>query len=134
MKTVGFIKQYDNESFSNELDTYFKDAVINENRESLIQYMQKGLLCIPLMGAVDNPFDEDDDEFIGYIAVYTDGVYIWPNYVIAFLKKYPNFHLDDEFVKHVKANNQVEFKVEKETLKRFEHEYYALGNWGKESE
>ncbi len=64
MKTIGFIKPYDTEKFSLELDTYMDYENVNENQEKLVYYLKKGVLCVPLMGAIDNPFNDDDDDFI----------------------------------------------------------------------
>jgi len=131
MKTIGFIKQFDGEDFSKEIEYYIKKDEINKDRKMLIDYMQKGVLCVPLMGCVEDPLDEVyDEDFIAYIAAYTDGIYLWPQYVIEFMKKYPNFHLDKEFVDYVKKNKDKSIKVSEETLERIENEYYDAGEWG----
>ncbi len=129
MKTVGYIKQFNEEDFSKEIEEYLKED-INKDREMLIEYMQKGVLCVPLMGCVEDPLDEVyDEEFIAYMASYTDGVYLWPQYVIEFMKKYPTFHLDQEFVDYVKENKDKTINPSKELVEKIENEYYAAGNW-----
>ena len=130
MKTIGFIKPFYEEDFSKEIEEYLKEE-INSDREMLIEYMQKGKLCVALMGCVEDPLDEKyDDNFIAYMASYTDGVYLWPQYVIEFMKKYPNFHLDQEFVDYVKENKDKPIDPSKEVVERIEREYFAYSDWG----
>ena len=59
-----------------------------------------------------------------YYACYTDGIWLWPQYIIEYIKKYPNIKLDEDFVKHVLRNKEKKIDLSEEECSKIEKEYY----------
>lgn len=96
MKLIGFIKEHGEFKFSKSLDNYIDLDIPTPERVEVINYLQKGTLCVALMGVA-----EHQEEIMGYIGVDTDGEWLWPQYLIGYLKKYPNFKIESDFIKHI---------------------------------
>lgn len=73
-----------------------------EYLDKIIEYLNEGVLLLAWMGYVIDPTNKI---LICPDAYYTDGVWVWPQYFTYYLKKYPNYKLDEEFVKHVLLSN-----------------------------
>ncbi|MGB3591540.1 MAG: hypothetical protein WBA16_07625 [Nonlabens sp.] len=112
MKYVGFITEIE-EYFipAKERSEYLGGTLSAADRRVLIQYLNIGLLCVPLMGTTENPFEEsydpeDMDSFTkteGYLAIHTDGYYLWPQYFKEFLETGHITSVDQEFLEHTKS-------------------------------
>lgn len=132
MKKAGFIKKFNQENFSKEFKSFFKENELDEkDRNILIKFMENGLMCVPFMGCVEDPLDEDDENFIAYMAVYTDGIYYWPQYALEFVKKYPKFQLDNDFLLHAKRNYIKKPTITEKILEKLEEKFYSFGEWEK---
>lgn len=84
------------------------------------------------MGCVENANDPnfntdnyDDDNFIGYAAVDTDGEWFWPEYIVAYLEKYPTMSIDEKFVSYVLKNKKKEIKLSEEEVAELEKLYLS---------
>ncbi|REC48840.1 hypothetical protein [Chryseobacterium pennipullorum] len=125
MKYFGFIKEHDDYSISKSIqELVSNNSTIDSNKDRVLDYLQKGIMVIPLMGFVENAKDPlfgtdnyDDESFVAYNAIYTDGVWLWPQYILEYIKKYPNIKLDPEFVKHAVNNKKNIHITEEESLK-----------------
>ncbi|MGU3374355.1 hypothetical protein [Chryseobacterium sp. M5A1_1a] len=125
MKYFGFISEHDDYPISKSIHKLIVDGnYTNPHRVNVLKYLQKGIMAIPLMGCIENAKDPlfgtdnyDDENFVAYNAIYTDGVWLWPQYIIEYIKKYPNVKLDPEFVKHVISNKKNIHITEEESLK-----------------
>ncbi|CAM1353278.1 hypothetical protein [Tenacibaculum halocynthiae] len=53
----------------------------------------------------------ENDELIFPDSYYTDGVFICPSYLPYYLKKYPNFKLEEGFISHLISVNYQNKKV-----------------------
>jgi hypothetical protein len=112
MKYVGFIAEIeDNFKPAKEKSEYLGGTLSSANRHLLIKYLNAGASCVPLMGSTENPFEESYDpedmdaltETFGYLAIYTDGYYMWPKYFKDFLETGHITSVDQEFIEHVKS-------------------------------
>lgn len=131
MKYFGFIKEHHDDAFA----TSIKELLIenngkNNNLNIVIEYLKRGHLCVPLMGAVDNAAiptfyndDAEDTEFMGYMAVYTDGEWFWPDYIINYLEKYPTIIIDTDFINHVISNKDRKINIAEKELVKLEKEF-----------
>ena len=132
MEYFGFVKEHDNHNASKSIHDLIIDGnSINDKRKETLEYLQKGILAVPQMGCVEDAKDPlfgtdnyDDDNFIAYYACYTDGIWLWPQYIIEYIKKYPHIKLDADFVKHVIKNNNKKINVSEEECSKIEKEYY----------
>lgn len=132
MKYFGFVKEHDDHTASKSIHDLIIDGnSINDKRNETLEYLQKGILAVPQMGCVEDAKDPlfgtdnyDDDNFIAYYACYTDGIWLWPQYIIEYIKKYPHIKLDSDFVKHVIKNNNKKINVSEEECSKIEKEYY----------
>ena len=131
MKLIGFIKQHSKGTYATDIIEYISTP--NNDREALINYLNKGILLLPFMGGVDNCIEEKDEEYFGYVAVYTDGEWIWPQYIVEYLKKYENFNLNTEFTNHVKLNINKKIKISDKEIIVLEKQAYKLLGWTKDN-
>lgn len=83
------------------------------------------MLCVPFMGIAQ---DEDDND-IGYIAVDTDGEWLWPEYFVNYLEKYPNFKVEDNFVQYVLQHKDREIVVSEEEISKLEKEFCRIAGF-----
>lgn len=127
MKTIGFIKQYDEHKEAKELQEYLIDNYENVNKDVIISYLEKGVPAIDWMTWL---FDEDGVEeiSIGPHGCTTDGIWVWPSYLEYYLKKYSNFKLDQEFVDYVIQNKNKQIEVSKEENIKIQDAYNILTN------
>lgn len=127
IKTVGFIKQVDEYNFAKDIAEMLIESKENLDRQLLINYMEAGKLCVAWMSAVEDILDPNDENFVGYGAVYTDGQWVWPQYIVEYLKKHPNIHLNVEFTEYVKNNLNKEITLSNAEIKKIEQAYYDMG-------
>lgn len=125
MKFVGFIKDHGNDPFAHKRSFYFTEAEENPNKDTVLEYLKKGELCVAFMGGAE----DIDEEMIGLISVYTDGEWLWPKYFINYLEKYPNFKIEEEFVQHVLKNKDKGIKVTEEESLKLEKEFYKIAGF-----
>ena len=140
MKYFGFIKEHDDEKYADSI----KRMIMEENtentyREDVLKYLKKGKLCVPFMGCVEdannpkfNTDDYDDDDFIAYRAVLTDGEWLWPEYIVSYLEKYPTIKINQDFINHVLKNKDKEITLSQEEIMKIENDYYKFIGFIKE--
>lgn len=117
MKTIGIIKEYD-EGFkdSKPLATYLGNKTMSEELlSSIINYLNDGKAFEGIMSGLTDL--DDDEKVIGSCEYFTDGKWIWVTYLPYYLKKYPNFQLDEEFIADLKERNFKMPEVSKEQEK-----------------
>ena len=131
MKYFGFIKEHGDYNYSINV----KDLILDNNIESpqrieVLKYLKKGKLCIAWMGFVEdamnprfNDEDFEDNDFMGFTAVDTDGKWYWPQYIVNYLEKYPTMKIDDSFVDYVVQNKSKEIKLSEDEISKLEKEY-----------
>lgn len=133
MKYFGFIKEHENKNYAKSIKELMNDGNLeNIYREEVLEYLKKGKLCVPFMGCVENvnhpnfnTDDYDDDNFIAYLAINTDGTWFWPEYIITYIEKYPTIKIDNDFVKYVLKNKNKEIKISEEVISKLEKEYLS---------
>ena len=132
MKYFGFVKEHDDYPISKSIHDLIVDGnSINNNKDDVLKYLQKGVMAVNLMGCCENAKDPlfgtdnyDDDSFIAYYACYTDGKWLWPQYIIEYMKKYPHIKIDPDFINHVISNKNNEIKISEEECSKIEKKYY----------
>lgn len=127
MKFIGFIKEHDEYFFAKDLQKYYlADTEENKYRNEVLEYLKKGVLCAAIMGIAE----DIDEERMGYVAVDTDGEWYWPEYLTNYLKKYQNFKIDEDFVKHVLKNKDKKVELSEEEVSELENEFFKIA-WDK---
>ena len=132
MKYFGFIKEHDDYEISNNINELIVDNnPIDNNKDLILQYLQKGIMAIPIMGCIEDAKDPlfgtdnyNDETFIAYNMIYSDGVWLWPQYIIEYIKKYPNIKLNTEFVSHVFNNKNRGINLSDEECLKIEKDFY----------
>jgi hypothetical protein len=140
MKYFGFIKEHENEDYAISIKDLIADKNIeNPHKTEVLEYLKKGKLCVPFMGCVENANDPnfstdeyDDDDFIAYMAINTDGKWYWPEYIVTYLEKYPTMKIDDEFVDYIIKNKNKEIKLSEEEISKLEKGYLKKAGFKKE--
>ena len=95
---TGFISEY-HPNIANAMPykNYFKGRCIEEKyRDKVLDYTKNGILFCPSMRAIE---DLLSNKSVGSGSFYTDGKWIWPEYMIYYLKNNPNYHVEDVFIK-----------------------------------
>ncbi|UHO38124.1 hypothetical protein H5J24_21560 [Chryseobacterium capnotolerans] len=125
MKYFGFIREHDDYPISEGIHELISSTTsVDNNKDKVLAYLQRGIMAVPLMGCVENAKDPlfgtdnyNDESFIAYNMIYTDGIWLWPQYIIEYIKKYPHIKLDSEFVQHVLSNKKAIHLTEEDSLK-----------------
>ena len=103
MKLVGFIKEHNSIVEAQEYSFIKGNNSRNQGiDEKIIDYLNSGVLVLAWMGYF---MDLEDSSLISPDSYYTDGVYVWPAYFPYYLKKHPNYLIDDEFLSNISKNN-----------------------------
>ncbi|MEN2399117.1 hypothetical protein GKZ90_0004980 [Flavobacterium sp. MC2016-06] len=103
MKFVGFIKEYNNITEAQEYKKFLNNAQNNKEIVSKITaYLNNGTVVLAWMNTLKSL---DNDELIAPNCYCTDGSFVWPAYFAYYLKKYPNYKIDDDFLEHLEKNN-----------------------------
>jgi len=129
MKYFGFIKEHDKGEYSESISDLLLPGIENPERKNVIDYLKKGVLCVPLMGTIEDAKDNNDDSFIGYCAIYTDGVWLWPQYIISYLEKYPTMKIDTSFISQVRLNKNKKLTIKTERIKELEKKYLVAAGF-----
>lgn len=109
MKYIGFIKEHD-EKMSEAI--HFNEIINSADEQAdsikkIVNYLDKGVLLFGWMGFV---YDLENEKPIKPDSYYTDGEWIWPVYFPYYLKKYPKFPVNKDFIDYLK-NKNFEFKI-----------------------
>ncbi|MGE8432426.1 MULTISPECIES: hypothetical protein [Chryseobacterium] len=132
MKYFGFIREHDDYPISKSIhDLIIDETSIDPHRADVLVYLQNGTMTIPLMGFVENAKDPlfgsddyDDESFVAYNMIYTDGIWLWPQYIIEYIKKYSNIKLDSEFVDYIIKNKDTKVNISEEDCSKIEKDFY----------
>ncbi|SMP30273.1 hypothetical protein SAMN06264346_112110 [Chryseobacterium profundimaris] len=123
MKFIGFINKHDDYFFAKDLQKYYlADNEENTQRNEVIEYLKKGVLC----GAIMSIAEDTDNERMGSVSAYTDGEWYWPEYFVNYLKKYKNFKIDNDFVIHVLKNKDKEVELTEEEVSELENIFFKI--------
>jgi hypothetical protein len=125
MKYIGFVKEHDKNianaiHFSQMINS---TSLPNNLIEKVIEYLDKGILLFGAMGWFEDI--ENEGETITTMGYYTDGEWVWPSYFSYYLKKYPNFQIDEDFINYL-SNKNFEFKVSddlEDLLEEYEEDF-----------
>ncbi|MCW3463672.1 hypothetical protein [Chitinophaga nivalis] len=99
MRLIGFIKEYE-ENLGGALFEEIQEASVNDPEliNKIIAYLDKGKLVMAWMGYF---MDLKTKDYILPHDYRTDGIWIWPSYFPYYLRFYPNYKLDKEFVDYL---------------------------------
>jgi hypothetical protein len=76
-----------------------------KNKESLVSYLSGGQIIL-LVPAAESDCLSDDGEIIGSWSIYSDGRWLWRDFLIGYVKKY-NIGLPKDFIVNAEHNNWV---------------------------
>ena len=99
LKFLGFIKEYN----PIEGAISFDESLGNDTLEQItlfqvIEYLNKSVVILAWMGYF---IDIQTKELIAPDCYYSDGIWVWPSYLPYYLKKYPNFKIDPNFLAYL---------------------------------
>lgn len=118
MKFRGFLTNIDKNIIGHSFDQLLSNERIQASeKRAFIQYLKNGIRI------ADSPTylrDEIDGAAIGGTSYYTDGEYIWPNYYVYYLNKYPGVIIDLDFYEQAKQNNFFIAQLGPDVLKQIE--------------
>ena len=72
------------------------------NKDRVLRYLDSGSLIKGHLGVYEDYFDASS--LCGSLSLYTDGMYVWPDYLRHYVKRY-DVELPLEFEQHMEANN-----------------------------
>ena len=128
MKFVGFISEHESSviKVGDQLNELLRNKAVRcRDKERILHYLQNNTLLIAFL---HNIFD--DSSSIGPYIIYTDGKWIWPNYLSYYLKKFAYFHLPNEFIEDMVARNYIPpilSQQEKNEVEKFYVNTYRSG-------
>jgi hypothetical protein len=106
MEYIGFIKEHDNikEAISfneiiNGIDYHHENSILD-----IIEYLNGGSLIFGWMGYTS---DLETQTLIAPHSYYTDGLWVWPLYFPYYLKKYPNFIINKDFLNFISTKQEL---------------------------
>jgi len=105
MKLICFIKEHDKIEEAKEYKNILgHEHELNNNQviNKIINYLDNGVY---LLGWMNTIVSLDTNELIVPNCYYTDGNFVWPAYFSYYLRKYPNYKIDSDFLKHLEKNN-----------------------------
>ncbi|CAM1365487.1 conserved hypothetical protein [Tenacibaculum sediminilitoris] len=94
---LGFIEGFNKKLFQ---QISFSDVLkkrIPEKRQKIIDYLEKGEIVVAWMGY----FVDNKGNLISPDCYYTDGNYIWPSYLISFMKDDCNYCINEGFIDYL---------------------------------
>ena len=100
MKYTGFIKNYhpNIEGIKNFRDIQF-DFYQNDKNQ-IVEYLESGSKIAVSMHIIESLIP-NDSKVIGGLFYFTDGKWIWTNYLIYYLKFY-NIEIESDFITHIR--------------------------------
>ena len=124
---IGFITNYDaNISTAKNLSEMLLPIKVGrELKEATIRYLSSGTF---LCGAMSYIYDNENNP-IGDLNYYTDGIFVWPSYYAYFIEKYDNFEINEDLIEQAQKNNFLCKEVSRENLIELEKEF--LQEWAK---
>ncbi|MEO8535638.1 MAG: hypothetical protein ABI441_17915 [Flavobacterium sp.] len=103
MKLIGFIKEHNNISEAKEYKNILGSEINNsEVINKTINYLNNGVYIFGWMNTIRSL---DNNELIAPNCYLTDGIFIWPAYYSYYLKKHPNFKIDNAFFEYLEKIN-----------------------------
>lgn len=99
MKIYGFIKEHTESDFSKSFIDYKYHQEV-DNKEEILYYLKSGYLIAATMHVIKSLFD---NEIIAGVSYYTDGKWIWPNYLYYYLENY-DIEIPQDFQYHIFKN------------------------------
>lgn len=96
-----------------------------EDKEKIVSYLKSGQMILFCPEIVTDVLS-DKEEWIGSTSIYSDGIWLWKNYLVHYLEKY-NISLPQDFILHAKNNNWQNSKVSSEREDEIINEMLNLG-------
>ncbi|TWP30151.1 hypothetical protein ETU08_06230 [Apibacter muscae] len=124
MKTIGFLKMYNNNvRFNNSmnLSEMIKDTRAYTDLDKIINYLESGYYF------TDSPvmLQDDEDKPMFGLGYQTDGEWIWPNYFAYYLQKYSNYEIDKDFLDYLKSKDFVYTEPDESQIKKVSDYFFA---------
>jgi len=124
IKFIGFIEKHNSKVYeSRKLSDLIGEKKKPKKRIEIITYLEKGEIVISWMGYFE---DNETGDILSPDCYYTDGNYIWPSYLIYYLKKYPNFKLEKQFIDYLEKSNFLFPSVSKNKIKLLESNFSKI--------
>ena len=112
MKIIGLIEEHSNRNKFSQPYKEFRKGIFNSSKLQILDYLNQGVLFATTMQVVSS-LEANDKTIIGGIAYYTDGKWIWPNYLVYYLTKY-DIEIPKYFVDSTKEIGNINNKIDVE--------------------
>ncbi len=125
MKTIGFISEHENNILNSKYCKSFNHhnfSKLYSNKKEILNYLKKGESIGSRMEIIRSLYP-NDSEIIGGVIYLTDGVYVWPNYLIYYFEKY-NIEIEEDFIKRI--NNRPEIKLNRNEIREVLLEFKTI--------
>ncbi|PSK93129.1 hypothetical protein [Taibaiella chishuiensis] len=129
MEYTGFIKEYDSTLSNKSIDYFFNSSDLNiDIVDKVVSYLSHGTSIVSWMHMI---YDLYSNEIIGEgHGVDTDGVWFWPSYLPYYLRKYPDFLIENKFLDYlIQKNFSIDWNDKSIDIGKMENELFPrLGN------
>lgn len=94
MQIIGLIKEYDQKNAKSYFD--YQKNCLYDHKVQILNYLRSGI-CFAVTMKVVQSLIPNDKNIIGGISYYTDGYWIWPNYMVYYFEK-ESIELPKDFI------------------------------------
>ncbi|NTE04386.1 hypothetical protein G6M26_06085 [Agrobacterium tumefaciens] len=118
MKIIGLIREYSNE---NNLSIAYKDYkknILNDSKPVVLEYLKHRGIAFATTMQIIKSLELNNDTTIGGLVYYTDGVWIWPNYLSYYLEFF-DIEISEDFIENINSNNRLPSEIDLDEAIRF---------------
>jgi len=126
-KSIKFLEIFDEKDSIENQVKFLRNSIQNigiEDREKIISYLKSGQMILFRPQIVADVLSEKE-EWIGSTSIYSDGVWLWKDYLVHYLEKY-NIQIPPEFILHAERNNWQSPKISSEREEKITDEILEL--------
>jgi len=113
MKVIGLISEYCNVTkFSLPYNNY-KKRVVSESKQLILEYLKNEGIPFATTMHIIKSLEINDNKILGGIIYYTDGNWIWPNYLCYYLENF-DIEIPVCFIEYLKENDKKNVQIDTE--------------------
>lgn len=118
MKIIGLIREYSNENNFSIAYKDYKKNILNDSKPMILEYLKHRGIAFATTMQIIKSLELNNDTTIGGLVYYTDGVWIWPNYLSYYLEFF-DIEISEDFIENINSNNRLPSEIDLDEAIRF---------------
>ncbi|WP_029285864.1 hypothetical protein [Pedobacter sp. R20-19] len=118
MKIIGLIREYNNENNFSIAYKDYKKNILNDSKPMILEYLKHRGIAFATTMQIIKSLELNNDTTIGGLVYYTDGVWIWPNYLSYYLEFF-DIEISEDFIENINSNNRLPSEIDLDEAIRF---------------